>query len=238
MNKKLLMILFATFLLAGCINIDIEQELHRDGTSNYAFQVEMDIPPMMQGEMDETPANDFEQIEANLRETYGDAYGESVRATQLDNGFRVEIDGIDLTEEQVEISEELPTADGQVHVLEEETSFLTRTYRYEIPFDNVGDDLVDDEVSLDGVNEDTPVFTQEVDQELPEQGMEDMFDEEALMEMFDMTYTITVFADVDDTNGEIVDSRTVTFDLMQMEENGYVEFSENRISSWFSTIFS
>lgn len=237
MNTKIFMILLATLLLTGCVNLDIDQQLYRDGTSNYSLQLQVDIPQAMQGDFEENPASDFEEIEENLRESYGDAYGSNVTATRLDNGFRIDFKRIDLTQEELDIPEEFPMVSNS-HVFEEERGFLTNTYRYEIPFGDVENNLLDedDNSNLDSVSPNMPgAVPQEVD-ELPEG--EELFDEEALADFFNITYTLTVFADIDDTNGELIDSRTVTFNLIEMEENGYIEFSENKISYWFNTLFN
>ncbi len=251
MNKKIMIVIFAVMLLAGCVNMQMEQELHRDGTSDLVMEVSLDLPPMMQDQ----EGDQFEEIESDLREEFGEEYGEKVKATEIENGFRIEFYGIDMTSEESlgEFMDETPGTEGELHTFEEDSSLFTKRYRYEIPFESE-EEIMNPEASFGGpeethnvqesINEDMPEQPSDItpESDLPEaptmDGMDDFIDEEMLAQMFDIKYTLTVFADIDDTNGEIIDDRTVEFDLIQMEEDGYVEFSENRIAGWFSGWFS
>lgn len=65
MNKNLVFTIFATMLLAGCV--EMEQELNRDGTSEFIMEVILDLPPMMQDEIDD---NQFEDVKSDLMEEF------------------------------------------------------------------------------------------------------------------------------------------------------------------------
>ncbi|MFW6014212.1 MAG: hypothetical protein ACOCQG_03480 [Candidatus Nanoarchaeia archaeon] len=45
----------------------MEQELNRDGTSEFIMEVILDLPPMMQDEIDD---NQFEDVKSDLMEEF------------------------------------------------------------------------------------------------------------------------------------------------------------------------
>ena len=235
-GKKPLALLLAV-LLTGCMNIGFEQELQRDGTSNLAAEVTIDIPGGMDEDNQDVAVNDFEEIKEELQEEYGERFGEDVQIEQLDNGYRILFTEFDLTQE-VPRGDQLGAIQGETHTFEVDIGILTTNYRYEIPFTDelaIDEAVGNNETKEEGNNSLPETAESSIQQEI---GLdEDMLNEEMLSQFLDLTYTVTVFADIDNTNGELQDERTVTFNLLELEEAAYIEFSENTVSGWFKSWF-
>lgn len=259
MNKVLLLGLLSTIFIAGCVNLDYNQELYRDGTSDLEMRMSIDMPGFDE-ELEETAQELREEIDETIDEEYRDRLDAFVE----DGAMVFSIEGFDHKNPEnnewlgldEDSWEDVFIVGGEDEfMLERDSDFFSNSYRFEIaidPDDAFGDGSLseqglEDEVLMEGpdINEEADMFEDEPEENImPDEGgvMEDeMFDDEMfemMTESMSFTYTLTVFADIDETNGELIDDRTVEFDLFELEgETLYVEFSESSISGWWNSIF-
>ncbi|MFW6014211.1 MAG: hypothetical protein ACOCQG_03475 [Candidatus Nanoarchaeia archaeon] len=108
----------------------------------------------------------------------------------MENGFRPEFYGIDMTSEDLDMMSKTPASQDELHVFEEDPSLFTKSYRCEILFDTE-EELMSPEASLGGSEEDYNIQEPTTD-DVPEtptmddmNGMDEMDDMGNMDEMFD-----------------------------------------------------
>lgn len=244
--------------------MEYEQTLHRDGTSDLVIEVTSDNPDVSQEIeeefeeeefLDEVPEEYHDNVDYEILDDGMKIVLEDIDFTEevIDSDEDVEAlmpDVHDFTEDaslfSVDYRYEIPIdnfGDEFMSPEFEDSGFLDDGgHEHEIAFSETNEpqkyesneELTSEDVEHVDTAEGVEYIGSDVDDDV-----ETMAGfEEYVQGMFDMTYRLNVFADIDETNGEVIDDRTVEFDLMEIEEDVlYVEFSENRVLSWFKSLF-
>lgn len=231
MNHKinLLLLVFTLIFITGCIDVQYNQELNRDGTSNLELMIE--VPAMGAEMLDEMYNQTVYEIENNANLTDVD-----VNVTLEDNALSYHFKNIDMSsQENLQIINDLSGSDEDVedaqlnesHKYDKNVGIFSTTYRYELPISSMDDDnsVENESASLNGT------------QPTPNMDLEELG--EGIEEMMNVEYRLTVFGDIVETNMNQVNENTVSVDLIDLPENVsvlYVEFEESSFKSMWGIL--
>lgn len=212
MNKiMILILLFSLTIFAGCFNVDIEQEIKRNGNFDMKITFQSDIPMAISSMEEELEVNS--ELE------------EFVTIESTSNSITYVFTDIDPT--QNDLFTDIDDSTSESSLFESDTYSFTREFRFPFYHYRYEIKMPVDEDHIEAGFEDDIQFDEE-----------DLFgDEFAEMfeNLFNIGYTVKVFGKITDSNGEIINDNEVKFSLLSnTEEVLYVEFRDLFFMSWFS----
>ena len=209
MKKTLLIFIVALIFIGGCVNIDIEQKIKRNGLVDMSFEITTSMP-MILDELKESI------VLSNENEF-------PFEVVEKENGIAYVFENIDPAQANLFEQDDEDVPLDSISNLQVSYEFRFPYYYYTIEID-----MSDSQNNLENKSAEEISLGEAFDMVGDE--MSELF-----AEMFKITYTLETFGKITDTNGELISSNTVKYNLNDVpDDKVFVEFRDIFLLSLFA----